>query len=91
MKPVMIEGMNVILKKPEGWADEECGEIAVLKTDTPRGPSYIVAFKPSAADLFALNAGQPVLVRVTGGLFPPMAVFTTDPATGDVNFEEDPT
>lgn len=87
----MIEGMNVILQKPQGWTDEECASIPVLKTDTDRGPSYIVAFKPSPADLFALNAGQPVLVRVTGGLFPPMAVFTTDPATGDVNFEEDRT
>lgn len=78
----------MILTKPKEWSEDDCQDIHALKQEDEKlGPSYIVAFQPSQADIFAVMNGEKIYVRVSGGLFPPMAVFTLDPLTQELNYE----
>lgn len=88
MKPTTFPAANMILTKPKGWSEEDCQDVHVLKQEDPRlGESYLIAFQPSQADIFAIQNGEKIYVRVTGGLFPPMQVFTLDPLTQELNYE----
>jgi hypothetical protein len=92
MRPTTFPAANIRLTAPNGWTEDDCQDIHALKQGDPKfGESYIVAFKPTQADIFAQQNGEPIYIRVTGGLFPPMQCFTLDPLTQELNFEEDPT
>jgi hypothetical protein len=77
MRFVNFLGSNIVLTKPEGWKDEECMDIDALKhVDSAGHPFYMVAVMPSKEDIDAINAGQPVYIKVIGERFQPMSVWT---------------
>lgn len=87
MKFKHLPEANVTLGKPEGWEEKDCQTITAVGVQDRLGNFFLVAFQPSPEDIFAINAGQPILLRVSAEWFPPVALFTLDPATNEINVD----
>lgn len=80
MTPVNFPQANRVFTKPEGWTDEQCGDLHVWAGEVEGvGPVNISAWQPSEKDIEAINAGKPVFLSVCGQGLPPVSVFTENP------------
>jgi hypothetical protein len=94
MLPMNADWMNITLVKPEKTTDEECYELRAMRGEMEFGKDengqpqmvtfHLVGFYPSKEDLEALNAGRGFYLRILGGGFPPVALFTVD-ENGEIN------
>ena len=78
MIPHHFHGQSRVLEAPEGWDHKEQGECVGLPVRYERETDGRVwgctsAWKPTAEELAALNAGGAVLVTCVGGQ-PPMMI-----------------
>jgi len=79
MIPTDFEGTNIDLVKPENMTDEECYGMRAQKGVDGNGfPFFMVAYKPNAEDMKALQEGRPLFVKVIGNSFAPISLFTFD-------------
>lgn len=85
MLPVNFPEANIIYRKPEGWTDEQCGDLAVWKGDCPiddkgnTAPTLISCWQPSKEDIEAIVAGKPIYLYVTCNVQPPVSLSTVNP------------
>lgn len=79
MNPIDFEGSNITLHKPSDMTDEQCGPLKAYKgVHNDNFPYYVTMWQPSDKDKEAIAAGRPIVVKVVGTAFPPIAVMTTD-------------
>lgn len=68
---------NGVLGAPAGWdqAALPCSALPVTHVVTGAGNPAVVSFwRPSPAEMAALNAGEPVALWVAGSTMPPVTV-----------------
>lgn len=79
MQPGMIKGHTRVAGKSQGYLGLPIRDVrincSVNGLDTP---AMETAWFPTPAELAALNAGAPVLVRILGQVPPPMMIETGD-------------
>lgn len=79
MLPTDFEGTNIILTKPDSMTDEQCMTVRAYAGEDNDGFKFLLtAWMPSKEDLEAMNAGRPIMLRVTGTSFPPLVLYTYD-------------
>ena len=72
-----IEGRTRYLGKPRDWMPERdghCGSLAIRDEMSDAGPMMASAWEPTPEELERLKAGAKVILRVLGGMHPPVAV-----------------
>lgn len=89
MNPLMIPGWNNVLRKPKNWDDRKgaCVDLYVRARMKYGLPEMVSSWRPSPAELAALNRGLPLLITVLGRTHPPImpSVGTTaDLPLGDL-------
>lgn len=85
MMPIDFEGSNITLSKPSNMTDEQCLEIKGFKgTDGDNFPFILTMWKPNKEDIAAINAGDPICLKILGHSIPPVCLFTVD-EKGQVN------
>lgn len=85
MTPKAFPQQNRIYKKPEGWEDDQCGdlptwagEVAVDDRGT-KVPAIISCWQLSKEEVEEIQRTGEVWLSVTGTTLPPVAVFTQNP------------
>lgn len=74
---VKIAGATGNFSKPQNWDDKAAGECGDLWVRVDRHGPYMqhnFAWKPDAAQLAALNAGQVIEVHIISNVMPPVGV-----------------
>lgn len=85
MLPISFPEANIIYKKPEGWTDEQCGDLSVWKGDCPiddkgnTAPTLISCWQPGKEDIEAIVSGKPIYLYVTSNVQPPVSLSTVNP------------
>lgn len=84
MTPTKFEQQNIVFTKPEGWTDEQCGDLPAWKGNVGteaegQFPAIISCWKLSDEDLKTINETGVVWLSVTGQTLPPVAVFSENP------------
>lgn len=77
MEIIKLPGMNRELAPPGGWDAEKHGEclpLPVFAEVSNGGMHMTSAWRPSAEELVALNAGGAVAMTIFGTLHPPIAL-----------------
>lgn len=76
MRPTQHGSNNRVLGAPKGWEQEHgtCSALAVTDRTTTQGPSLESYWRPSSAELTALNSGALVILSVMGSNMPPVAL-----------------
>lgn len=103
MKNTYFEGAKEIGKPPSmtkeqcvpAYAMPFTQEIDVQPLDTEPDQAtkkqtvqcFLLCYQPNEADLRALNAGQPVWLKIMAAGLPPHALWTMDPITQTANHE----
>lgn len=75
MMPTDFPESNKVFGPPADLVDSQCARIAAYVGENKTGscdgmPCVVVAWKPTALDLEALNAGANIFLTVLGGLPP---------------------
>lgn len=84
MSPIDFEGTNITLTKPEDMTDEECQPLKAMFIEQGKFSRFLTAWKPSPADLAALNRGEPLYHTSLGTTFAPIGMFTMN-ENGEAN------
>ncbi|MEO0589113.1 MAG: hypothetical protein AAFZ11_00985 [Pseudomonadota bacterium] len=72
----MIEGATRIVGRSQGYLGLAIrDELVECSVNGPQTPAMVTAWKPTPAELDALNAGASVHVRLLGTVPPPMMVM----------------
>lgn len=79
MKPVNFKEANIVYTKPEGWSDDECGDLPVHKGTDGKHTVLVSAWMPTFADLQRLSEGKPIYLTIVGTGMPPVALSTESP------------
>lgn len=84
MLPTTFEGCNFVFTKPEGWRDEDCGDLPVyrgraLTEDGGTYPCIISCWKFSKEDLEEIQKTGCIYLSVTGTRMVPVGLFTENP------------
>jgi hypothetical protein len=85
MLPVSFPQANFVYKKPEGWTDEQCGDLSVWKGNVAlddhgnSAHTIISCWQPSKEDIEAINQGKPIFLYVTALGQPPVSLSTENP------------
>lgn len=79
MKPTNFKEANIIYTKPEGWSDEECGDLPVHKGTDGKHTVLVSAWMPTFADLQRLSEGKPIYLTIVGNAMPPVSLSTESP------------
>lgn len=77
MIPTKIDGANAVFHKPTDMTEEECGSLHVRLITNHNGSGRTAmtsAWRPSDAELKALNAGHAVELTIYGSQHPPVYV-----------------
>lgn len=74
MNPTNFKEQNFVFTKPEGWTDDQCGDLPVWKGNTPDGPIIISCWKLSPEELATIQATGVVWLHIIGGGMPPVYV-----------------
>lgn len=82
MQPTKIEGANRIFGAPEDWDPSSAGECAALQV-LDDGEHLQSTWAPDAAELAALNAGQPVLLTLWAREHPVISIGVLAPFSPD--------
>lgn len=78
MKPVEFVGQNVVLQKPPGMTDEECGSLPILR-DLQSG-YCISCWQPSWRERVKIFfRGKIWLMVLSGATQPPVAITAEQP------------
>lgn len=64
MLPVNFPQSNILLVKPEGATNEECGSLRALVCEIEGTPSVQVAYKLSKEDIEAVTEGRPIFLQI---------------------------
>jgi hypothetical protein len=79
MQPGMIRDHTRVVGKSQGYLGLPLRDVLInCSVNGPDTPAMETAWFPTPAELAALNAGAPVLVRILGSAPPPMSVETGD-------------
>lgn len=79
MQPGMIRNVTRIVGKSQGYIGLPIRDVRInCSVNGPNTPAMETAWFPTPAELAALNAGAPVLVRILGTSPPPMMIETGD-------------
>ncbi|MFC3457241.1 hypothetical protein [Massilia haematophila] len=67
---------NAVLGAPAGWDQLElpCGALPVTRTQIDGLPAVVSFWRPTAAELAALNAGGSIELSVLGHTMPPVSL-----------------
>lgn len=86
MLPVDFVERNKIYTKPQGWKDEECGDLYVYEgTESETGRQFVVSvWKPNKEDIEAILAGRGIVVKLCIPFQCPIALWTLD-ENGEIN------
>jgi hypothetical protein len=77
MMTVNFEGANTLLTKPGDMTDEQCHSTPAYRGVDSNGFDFtLVVFQPNHEDVKAINEGRPILLKVIGKGFPPVALYT---------------
>ena len=85
MVPVEFTQQNFVYTKPKGWTDDQCSDLHVWKGSVDIGddktpmPTIVSCWQPSAEDIEAINAGQPIFMLITSDNQPPISITTINP------------
>lgn len=80
MTPEKFEQANKVFSKPEGWTEDQCGDLPVWAGSDQSGhPCIISKWVPSKEELAALNAGEGIYLMIAGTGMPPVSLFTGSP------------
>lgn len=75
MKITQTPQCNDVLHAPRGATIEECRPAPIVRGEYPNGQKIVATFwMPDAAELAALNAGEPVQLIVWGETMAPVIV-----------------
>lgn len=80
MKPTQHPSCNAVLGAPKGWDQQgplPCSALAITRHELDDMPVISSFWRPSAAELAALNTGSMVMVTVVGNTHPPLLVQVT--------------
>lgn len=75
MIPQRFAEANIVMRRPAGTAEEECGAIHAYR-DAER---IITCWRPTPAELVKINLGEPVWLYVIGQGMPPVCVTAQNP------------
>lgn len=87
MLPISFPQQNFVYTKPEGWTDEQCGDLGVWKGNVPiddngnTAHTIISCWQPSKEDIEAIVAGKPIFLFITAPGQPPVSLSTENPFT----------
>jgi len=90
MIPVTFPQQNRIYKKPEGWTDEQCSDLAVWEGEAPiddqgtTSHTIISCWQPNKEDIKAINEGKPIFMLISGHSQPPIAIQTENPFINEI-------
>lgn len=77
MQVGMIEGHTRIIGKSQGYLGLPLRDVVIdCSVNGPKTPAMETAWFPTPAELAALNAGAPVILRVLGIGHPPVMLYT---------------
>lgn len=80
MQPSSFPEQNKIYTKPEGWTDEECGDLSVWQGNYNNGTPVIISYwKPTPDDMATLNSGGGIYLQVCTSVQPPVLLTTETP------------
>lgn len=85
MLPISFPQANFVYQKPEGWTDEQCGDLSVWKgmvaidEQGSTAPVIISCWQPSKEDIEAINEGKPIFLFITSNSQPPVSIATENP------------
>ncbi|NSX15986.1 hypothetical protein HTY52_18030 [Cupriavidus taiwanensis] len=76
MNKIQHPSNNDVLGAPAGWNQRELpvSALPITRTNVAGQPAVVSYWKPSAAELAALNAGGSVALWVIGQTMPPVAL-----------------
>lgn len=86
MTPICFPQQNVVFTKPEGWTDDQCGQLSVhvAKADLGNGvvvQSNISCWEPSEEELQEIIRTRRVWISVISNGQPPISVMGITPFT----------
>ncbi len=85
MLPITFKETNFTFTKPEGWTDEQCGDLPVWKGDVPldnlgnTAPAIVSCWQFSKEDLEEIRRTGCIWLSITGKGMPPVSLFTENP------------
>jgi len=85
MLPINFPEKNFVYTKPEGWTDEQCGDLDVYKGQVAidekgnTAHTIISCWQPSKEDIEAINQGKPIFLFITAIGQPPVSMSTENP------------
>ena len=80
MLPATFPEVNFTFTKPEGWTDDQCGDLAVYKGQYNDGmPCIVSKWQPSKEDIEAINRGEGIYLSICSTGMPPVSLFTENP------------
>ena len=79
MLAIDFEGTNIQLDKPSNMTDAQCASVrAFAGVDNDGFPFFLTAWQPSKEDIEAINSGRPIMLKLLGDRFQPVAMYTYD-------------
>ena len=85
MVPTSFDHSNAVLGKPEGWADDECEALSVLRTQTDGGrPVVISCWKLTKDEVDELLRTGRVWLLIMGLTMPPVSLTVERPFNASV-------
>lgn len=80
MLPTNFPEANFTFTKPNGWTDEQCGDLRVFRGKDSEGvPCIISKWQPSKEDIEAINRGEGIYLSIVSTGMPPVSLFTENP------------
>lgn len=79
MNPVNFKEANITYGKPEGWEEDECGNLPVHKGSDGKHPVLVSAWMPSIGDIERMVEGKPIYLTIVGTAMPPVSLSTESP------------
>jgi hypothetical protein len=85
MLPTDFPQRNKVYTKPEGWTDEQCGDLSVWQGQVPiddqgnMAPAIISCWKLSKEDIEEIQRTGVIWLQVHVGNMIPVSLFTENP------------
>ncbi len=84
MNLVTFPQANIVFRKPEGWDESQCSDVAAFQGQIGEGTLdgmevVIVAWQPTPAEIQEIVNGHPIYLMVCGSGLPPHSLMTKFP------------
>lgn len=83
MTPETFAEVNMNMKAPEGWKDDDCGALPVchvtVDINGQKVNGFVSCWRPNEKEMQDIAEGKPVFLTVLSGGMPPVNLQTVNP------------